>query len=416
MTSSDSRAVDYKRLIKNVEHLVEAIEGADDVAATVHMVADAVISQFRDQLGLYGGRIYRREGDEFVLQGTFGDAKEVPEGLRVSVDYGPIRSLIKKRTLYMEADDPLLDRALESHLGVQQFVAIEVGDQEYILSFNVAPGYDRSGILFSLGILRHSINQKIRQERMADALRQARRIQASILPRGNPEFAGFEICGRNEPMEAVGGDHFDFIPMTDKIMGLAIADVSGHGLPAALQVRDIYMGLRMGLGRDFKIVRTVERLNQIIHLSTLTSRFVSMVYGELESSGNFVYVNCGHPAPFRLSADGSTKLLERGGAVLGPIQDATYERGFVKIRPGDLLVLYTDGIVEATCRGETGELEEFGLDRVIETAREHQSESAAEVVDAIFERLEAYCNGAPAEDDRTLIVVKRSTESAGQSP
>ena len=142
MTSSDSRAVDYNRLIKNVEHLVEAIEGADDVAATVHMVADAVISQFRDQLGLYGGRIYRREGDEFVLQGTFGDAKEVPEGLRVSVDYGPIRSLIKKRTLYMEADDPLLDRALESHLGVQQFVAIEVGDQEYILSFNVAPGYD----------------------------------------------------------------------------------------------------------------------------------------------------------------------------------------------------------------------------------------------------------------------------------
>ena len=78
MTANDPRIVDYNRLIKNVEHLVEAIEDADDVAATVHMVADAVISQFRDQLGLYGGRIYRREGDEFVLQGTFGEAKEVP--------------------------------------------------------------------------------------------------------------------------------------------------------------------------------------------------------------------------------------------------------------------------------------------------------------------------------------------------
>ena len=88
----------------------------------------------------------------------------------------------------------------------------------------------------------------------------------------------------------------------------------------------------------------------------------------------------------------------------------------ISTKPGDALVLYTDGIVEATCRGETGELEEFGLDRVIEAAREHQSESAAEVIDAIFERLEAYCNGAPAEDDRTLIVVKRSTEAAGQSP
>lgn len=410
MTSDDSKRVDYNRLIKNVEHLVEAIEDADDVAATVHMVADAVISQFRDQLGLYGGRIYRREGDEFVLQGTFGEAKEVPEGLRVSADYGPIGELIQRRTLYMEEDDPLLDRDLEADLGVQQFVAIEVGDQEYILSFNVAPGYDKSSILFSLGILRHSINQKIRQERMVDALRQARRIQASIVPRGNPDFAGFDICGRSIPMETVGGDHFDFISMTDKIIGLAIADVSGHGLPAALQVRDIYMGLRMGLSRDYKIVRTIERLNEIIHLSTLTSRFVSMVYGELESSGNFVYVNCGHPPPFRVAADGSEKMLERGGIVLGPIPDATYERGFVKIRPGDLLVLYTDGIVEAMGRDKGGQPEEFGLRRLIDAARDHQHESAGGVVQAIFARLEVFCSGEAPEDDRTLVVVKRPPE------
>lgn len=410
MTSDDSSSVDYKRLIKKVEHLAEAIGDAGSVAATVHMVADAVISQFRDQLGLYGGRIYRREGDDFVLQGTFGDAKEVPEGLRVSADYGPIRELIRRRTLYMNEDDPLLDPDLEADLGVEQFVAIEVGDQDYILSFNVAPGHDKSSILFSLGILRHSINQKIRQERMADALREARRIQASIVPRGNPKFAGFDICGRSIPMETVGGDHFDFISLTDKVIGLAIADVSGHGLPAALQVRDIYMGLRMGLSRDFKIVRTVERLNEIINLSTLTSRFVSMVYGELEVSGNFVYVNCGHPAPFRLAADGSEKLLERGGIVLGPIPDATYERGFVKIRPGDLLVLYTDGIVEAMGREAGGEPEEFGLDRLIATARAHQEESAGGVVQAIFDALHEFGSGEPVEDDRTVVVVKRPLE------
>lgn len=410
MTSNDPRVVDYNRLIKNVEHLVEAIEDADDVAATVHMVADAVIAQFKDQLGLFGGRIYRREGDEFVLQGTFGEAKEVPEGLRVAAAYGPIRELLQRRTLYMEEDDPLLDRDLEADLGVQQFVALEVGDQEYILSFNVAPGYDKSSILFSLGILRHSINQKIRQERMADALRQARRIQSSIVPRGNPEFAGFDICGRSIPMETVGGDHFDFISMTDKVIGLAIADVSGHGLPAALQVRDIYMGLRMGLSRDYKIVRTVERLNEIIHMSTLTSRFVSMVYGELEASGNFVYVNCGHPPPFRVAASGEQKLLERGGIVLGPIPDATYERGFVKVRPGDLLVFYTDGIVEATCSEAGGEPEEFGLERLMAAAKDHQTGSAGQVVQAIFDRLEAFCDGAPAEDDRTVVVVKRPPE------
>ena len=82
-----------------------------------------------------------------------------------------------------------------------------------------------------------------------------------------PVYGDFEIYGQSQPMEKVGGDFYDYIPITDKILGLAIADVSGHGLPAALQVRDIYMGLRMGLARDFKIVRTVERLNSIIHQS-----------------------------------------------------------------------------------------------------------------------------------------------------
>ena len=91
---------------------------------------------------------------------------------------------------------------------------------------------------------------------------EARKIQASILPRRVPDYGSFDIAGRSEPMEEVGGDFFDYIPVTDKILGLAIADVSGHGLPAALQVRDIYMGLRMGLARDFKIVRTVERMNK----------------------------------------------------------------------------------------------------------------------------------------------------------
>ena len=136
-------------------------------------------------------------------------------------------------------------------------------------------------------------------------------------------------------MEEVGGDFYDYIPVTDKILGLAIADVSGHGLPAALQVRDIYMGLRMGLARDFKIVRTVERMNQIIHQSTLTSRFVSMFYGELELNGVFIYVNAGHPPPFHLARRRRRcASSRRAGRCSGRSPDATYERGFVIMKPG----------------------------------------------------------------------------------
>jgi hypothetical protein len=346
LITSEFRTVSPRALMKKVEQVVAAMERDDDLGATIHTVVETIIAKFRDELGIYGGRLYKRRGPFYVIQATFGDAKAVPEGLKVPRTYPPVEALLEQGAVYMDASDSRIDRGLEALLGVGEFAAIEVGDEEYILAFNLAGGHHRDDVLFSLGILRHSINQKIRRERMEGIFEEARKIQASILPRRVPAYGEFDIAGHSEPMEGVGGDYFDFIPVTEKILGLAIADVSGHGLPAALQVRDIYMGLRMGLARDFKIVRTVERMNKIIHKSTLTSRFVSMFYGELELNGVFIYVNAGHPAPFHLAADGTVRFLEEGGPVLGPLSEATYERGFVIMKPGDMLVFYTDGICE----------------------------------------------------------------------
>jgi sigma-B regulation protein RsbU (phosphoserine phosphatase) len=315
--------------------------------------------------------------------------------------YGPIDAVLARGAVYMDRDDARLDRAFEEKLGVHEFAGIEVGDEDWILAFNVDPVATREDVVFSLQILRHAINQTVRQERMEEVFREARKIQASILPRRVPPYPPFEMAGRTEPMDKVGGDFFDFIPITDKILGLAIADVSGHGLPAALQVRDVHMGLRMGMARDFKIVRTVERLNTIIHKSTLTSRFVALFYGELELNGTFIYVNAGHVAPFHLEANGNHRFLEEGGAVLGPLPDATYERGFVKMRPGDMLVFFTDGMVEA--HDAAGD--EFGIDRLLAVTRSLQGRRPAEVVSAIFQRLEEWTDGRPPEDDRTLLVV-----------
>jgi sigma-B regulation protein RsbU (phosphoserine phosphatase) len=406
LVTSEVRPVNYRGLMKKVEQAVAAMDRAEDVGSTIHSLLEIIIDKFHDELGIYGGRLYQRRGGYYVLQATFGDAKEVPQGLKVPISYPPIQLLLEDGTVYMDVEDPNIDRNLENLLGVQQFAAIEVGSEEYILAFNVAPGHDRDDVLFSLGILRHSVNQKIRRDKMEGVFVEARKIQASILPRREPNYGEFDIFGRSEPMEEVGGDFFDYIPLTKKILGLAIADVSGHGLPAALQVRDIYMGLRMGLARDFKIIRTVERMNRIIHKSTLTSRFVSMFYGELELNGVFIYVNAGHPPPFHIAADGTVRYLEEGGPVLGPLPDATYERGFVIMKPGDMLVFYTDGICETQGRDEHGRLlGEYGIERLLEVAREHQGETAREVVDAIFASVEGFSRSAPPDDDRTVMVV-----------
>ncbi len=406
MTTGEPRAVDYRELMKKVEQVVAAIERTDDPGQTIRVVIQKLIAEFRNELGIYGGRLYRRKGPDYALEATFPEAKEVA-GLRVPRSYPPIERLIDQGTIYMRPGDAGLDNEFERLLDVEEFAAIEVGDEEYILAFNVAPGGDREDLLFSLGILRHSINQKIRQERMASIFNEARKIQVSILPRKGPSYGDFDIWGHNEAMEGVGGDFYDFIPISDKILGIAIADVSGHGLPAALQVRDVHMGLRMGMARDFKIVRTVERLNEIIHKSTLTSRFVSMFYGELEPTGSFIYVNAGHPPPFHLAADGEVRFLQEGGAVLGPLAQASYERGFVIVEPGDLVVLYTDGITETRGVSEEGKLEEFGVDRVVELCRRWRDRPATEIAEAIFEAVKTFSGDRPVGDDRTVVVIRR---------
>jgi len=322
----------------------------------------------------------------------------------VPAQYPAIAALLAEGAVTMTADDPRFDADLERELGVERFAAIEVGEEAYILAFDVAPGHDGQDVLFSLGLLRHAINQKLRQERMESVFNEARRVQASILPKRAPAFHGFDIHGRTRTVQAVGGDFFDYIPITDKMLGLALADVAGHGLPAALQVRDIYVGLRMGLARDYKIVRTVQRLNSIIHQSTLTSRFVSLFYGELESSGVFIYVNAGHPPPFYLPASGPPRQLSEGGPVLGPLPKVTYERGFLRVESGDLFVFYTDGVVEAVRRNPDG-YEEYGEERLLAAAGRLRGRPASEIVDGIYEDIDRFTAGRAAEDDQTLVVV-----------
>ena len=130
----------------------------------------------------------------------------------------------------------------------------------------------------------------------------------------------------------------------------------------------------------------------------------------IDTDGNFLYVNAGHPPPFHLAASGEVTLLEEGGVVMGPLPDATYERGFVKLAPGDLLVLYTDGITEAQPEG-SAELDEYGRDRLIECVKALRDSSAEDIVNGIFTDVEKFTVGSPASDDRTVCVAKYPLDS-----
>lgn len=392
--------MDYKRLLSKVEKTVEAIDGDDGLGSTIASIATIVTNNFREELGITGGRIYEARGDDtFELVARFGDDHEAPLGIVVPREYRAVELVLENGIIVMGPGDPAFDPVLEARIGARRFVAVVAGDGEYIVSFDVAPELSRDDILFSLNLIRSVITQRIRAQRYESLIEEAQRIQASILPQRVPQYPGFDIWGKTVPAEIVSGDFYDFIPITDNILGLAIADGSGHGLPAALVVRDIYMGLRMATDRDFKIVRTMEKLNHIIHRSRLTTKFVSCFYGELETGGILIYSNAGHNAPFVLKGN-HVEYLRNGGPVFGPTPDATYTRGFAKLDPADLLCLYTDGIVEAHDRQDR----EFGLDRLQRVVKQNRSRTAQEIGQEVLSRVTKWSR-AP-EDDRTVVIVK----------
>ena len=392
--------MDYKRLLTQVEKTLEEIENNDAPEWTVAMIAETIATNFRDELGISGGRIYESRGDDtFVIVGKFGEASDASLGMAVPRDYKPLELVLESGIIVMDPGDPAIDPVLEEKLGARRFAAIAAGDQEYIVSFDVAPELGREDILFSLNLIRYVITQRVRAQRFESLIEQAQMIQASILPQRVPQYHGFDIWGRTVPAEIVSGDFYDFIPISDNILGLTIADGSGHGLPAALVVRDIYMGLRMATDRDFKIVKTLEKLNHIIHRSRMTTKFVTLFYGELETGGIFIYSNAGHNAPFLLKRN-QFELLKNGGPVLGPTPDATYKRGFAKLDPGDLLCLYSDGIVEAHDRHDR----EFGLDRLQRIVKANRTRTAQEIGQEVLARVAKW--GRAGEDDRTVVIVK----------
>jgi sigma-B regulation protein RsbU (phosphoserine phosphatase) len=401
----ESKATRHKAFYRKLDALLGQIGLEQGIESMLTAILVRVTDDFAEVTGIVSGRLYKEDGDDYVVVRSFGAKGKAILGFRVPKTYTPFRSLAREKTGFFAADDPRLDRQLEGELGVGHFVAFYVGTTgRYIAAFGIGAQADVEEALLTINTLRYAIQHRIRELTLEGQLKEARSIQMSMLPEEPPEFPGFELTGRSIPAEEVGGDIYDFIPIDDSLLGVAIGDASGHGLPAALQARDAVTGLRMGVQRDLKITSVLHKLNNVIHYSGLTSRFVSLFYGELERSGTFVYVNAGHNAGLMLRADGTRSELGSTGIVLGPVEDAAYRRNFVFFQPGDTMVLYTDGMIE-----RLGPAGEYGLDRLEKVAREGLSKSLPlpEVLASLFDDTFRFGDGMPWSDDATVVMVRR---------
>lgn len=403
-----------RSLFHRIENALETIALGSTPLKTIHDTAEFLASQFADDLGITGGRIYAHTDGSYELVEGFGAASGAPIGLRVWKTYPPFEQMLDTGLVIMSRDDERLDQHLERELGTREcFAAIAVADGSYVLSFDVeAPGDDHEELHRTLNIIRLAINQKLREERMLSIMEDARQIQNSILPRHLPKPGDFEIAARSVAAEIVGGDFYDLIVLDDEVFDVVIADAAGHGLPAALQVRDVFTGLRMAVSREFKLSRTVKRLNSIIHRSRLATKFVSLVLVEVDLNGTVIYCNAGHPRPVLMHTDGSVSRLDQGGPILGPIPDASYSIGVQCMGPGDLMVLFTDGVTEASPNGD----DEYGVERLIHAVRTVRHRDPAAIVDRVFSDVAEFSRRTPPADDQTVVVVKRRLDEIEEAP
>lgn len=398
-------------LFRRMERALETVDQGSTPLETIEATARTLVEGFCQDLGISSGRIYARtdEGD-YEIVAAFGTASRTPVGLHVSRHYHAMERLLDEGSVVMALSDAGLDPELEERLGTRDhFAAIAVSDGAYALSFDVdRPVESVDDLLAILNIFRLAINQKLREERMLEILEDSRRIQTSILPRRIPSYGDYRMAARTVPAEVVGGDFYDFITLTDNTFCVVVADATGHGLPAALQVRDVFTGLRMGLSRDHKITRTLERLNGIIHRSRLATKFVSLFLAEIEIGGTLMYCNAGHPPALLVRTDGTVDRLTTGGMILGPRPDAHYTIDLERMAPGDLLALYSDGITEA--RDPTTD-EEFSVDRLAAFLKELRSSEPEEIVERVIDEVSRFAGAGPPVDDQTIVVVQRRADT-----
>jgi sigma-B regulation protein RsbU (phosphoserine phosphatase) len=248
--------------------------------------------------------------------------------------------------------------------------------------------------------------EMIEKQRMERELAIARQIQVGLLPQELPKIRGYEVTSVFEPCYTVGGDYFDFLPAPENGLVIAIGDVSGKSTPAALLMASLQASLRaLSSVAITEPSLIIQRLNQLLCDSqSQTSKYVTFFYAILnQTTGEITYVNAGHCYPLVIKAKGDVHKLEIGGTVLGFFRDANYRKGVYNVDPGDVLIFYTDGVSELT----NAEEEEFGVERIVQTIREHRRDSIPAICAALQHALHQHRGSQHQGDDITFILLKR---------
>lgn len=409
--------MDQHKLYRTIKHLGEEKFRTEE-QMLVHVLENIIGNE---EIPVKGGRIWKFDPatGNYRLMHQYGEMDPIQKNFRIHVSSYPIfRALHRTGTTVGNETNRYLRRK-----GIKHYSATGVGEKvlwkgytlyQYVIAVNGE--FLGQDFVYTLNIIGNALTAALTNQRTARKakllerdLDQARTIQKSILPAHEFKFFNYDLYGISLPERVVGGDFFDYLHAKDDKDRLAvvIGDAASKGLSAAAQALYVSGALRMGIEFQTKLSTLVCRINELVSRTFTAEHFVSMVYAEVSNSDNglIFYVNAGHSNPILLR--GKTNDIERlpaTGQILGPFPEEKYRTEFVLMAPGDLLLLFTDGIVEAS----NDNREMYGEERLIRKLQEHKAKTPREICQLILEDVQVHNRMLDYSDDKTLVVIKRS--------
>lgn len=399
---------------KEMTAILELDELLSRIAALIRRVVEYEI------LGIF---LYRPESRVMELKVAVGYAEETVERWRhVPLGMGLLGHAAQERTTLISRDLLHDARAIPARTAdgrwTQSEVAIPLISRERLLGGLVVESCDphyfdpaRIEILETLGRqMAVSIDnaqmfeQLLAKEQKLEAdFMLARDLQASMLPASVPVLPGMQMAALYRPAESLGGDYYDFMWLAEGHLGLAIGDVSGKGVAAAMTMAATRSALRFAARLGHSPSQVLYQVNRRLFRDLKRRNYVTLFYGILDVESRVLrWSNAGHPPPLLLRASGTQEELAKGGLPVAMFDNARYASGQVRLRPGDLVFFYTDGMTEAV--NAAGE--EFGNERLVAVLRSHAARSAREIVHRASAALAKHTGGSPQLDDITALALK----------
>lgn len=400
---------------------------------------EMVLKSLAETLHIDKIAVLLRGGNSFHLQDAVGLDGFASQSVQLSLNSTTVRNLMRINTpvtLYRENPDGWLmlasasERTLLDSMSTELLLPLSGRDQlmglmtlgpkrseepytpsDLRLLESVAA---QTGLALEIGNLARSLaSEAMKRERIDREIEVAREVQERLFPQDFPEVEGVTLAGHCRAAQGVGGDYYDVFRLGDDRIGLAIGDVSGKGVSAALLMASLRASLRSTtLDAPHDLAAVIEKVNRLVYESSATNRYATFFFATYcPHTRELAYVNAGHNAPClirRTDESYEVQRLEAGGPVIGLLSFATYDEQRLVLRPGDLLLTYTDGISEAMTLDD----EEWGEERMLAAAQALPDGTAQEVLNHLFAEADRFTGIALQHDDMTLLLMKlESSES-----